>query len=267
MTAISENGTATVGGVATDVSADTVSLSIDWKDGSPVEKVTPAADGRFSRSHNYLDDNPTGTPSDVYGAVVIARDEDGGATPVTANVTVNNVNPTSTLGKVLSSGMEVKPGVPTIAGLPLSAEGTGTDVGTKDVLTAQFEWDDGTPVVVLPWAPQLLDNHTYARAGRFNLGLRVLDDDGGSTVVSRVLEVLSPAAGAQRASGDVGAVKTWSANASSRMSQARTYLSGPGGMSEKLNAGRISEAVQRLEEPRSPCSMVLVPRTVRSAPP
>src|SRR5207253_3254508 len=48
-------------------SADTHTVTIDWKDGSPLTSVALSAGVyTFSASHQYLDDNPTGTPSDTY---------------------------------------------------------------------------------------------------------------------------------------------------------------------------------------------------------
>ena len=50
---------------------------------------------QFTVTHQYLDDNPSGTPSDNYTISVTATDDDGGVSPtVQRTLTVNNVAPT-----------------------------------------------------------------------------------------------------------------------------------------------------------------------------
>ena len=77
---INENGIAVLSGDIVDPdSQDTFTLTVDWGDGSPVETFNyGAGTTSFSETHQYLDDNPTGTPSDVYAISVTLTDDDGG---------------------------------------------------------------------------------------------------------------------------------------------------------------------------------------------
>ncbi|HMO10397.1 MAG TPA: PKD domain-containing protein, partial [Actinotalea sp.] len=91
---------------------DVFEIDVDWKDGDPIDTITglglldasgtvgntayewTAATRLLKLSHQYLDDNPTGTPSDVYHVTLVARDNGlGESEPVVANVVVNNVRP------------------------------------------------------------------------------------------------------------------------------------------------------------------------------
>src|SRR5262249_5320249 len=94
---INENGSVTLSGSFTDPGTqDTHTVTIDWGDGSSATTVNLAAgvtsfDGI---THQYLDDNPTGTPSDIYTISVTVTDKDGATSAAaTAPVTVNNVPP------------------------------------------------------------------------------------------------------------------------------------------------------------------------------
>jgi len=58
---------------------ETFTLEVDWGDGSPIEMFGyPADTTSFSETHQYLDDDPSGTPSDDYSVSVMLRDDDGG---------------------------------------------------------------------------------------------------------------------------------------------------------------------------------------------
>ena len=59
---------------------DEHTVTIDWGDGSADTVLTlTVGDRTYSASHQYLDDNPTGTASDVYAISVDISDDDGGA--------------------------------------------------------------------------------------------------------------------------------------------------------------------------------------------
>ncbi|MFV2069496.1 MAG: hypothetical protein ACC645_21230, partial [Pirellulales bacterium] len=74
---IDENGFAHVTGTITDPSnQDTFDLAIDWGEGTPVTYSYPAGTTSFDESHQYLDDNPSGTPSDLYTIGVTLTDDD-----------------------------------------------------------------------------------------------------------------------------------------------------------------------------------------------
>ncbi|MCH8830537.1 MAG: hypothetical protein IID45_13255, partial [Planctomycetes bacterium] len=76
---------------------DTHTVLIDWGTGetSSVAVVTQGAgSGTFTATHQYLDDNPTATASDVYSITATVTDDDGGfVTSAASTLTVNNVAP------------------------------------------------------------------------------------------------------------------------------------------------------------------------------
>src|SRR5205823_633791 len=65
---IDENGTLTLNGSFTDPdAADTHTVVINWGRGEVATTLNLAAGvTSFNASHQYLDDNPTGTTADVY---------------------------------------------------------------------------------------------------------------------------------------------------------------------------------------------------------
>src|SRR5439155_480485 len=82
LAAINENGTVTVSGTLSDPGTlDTHTVTFVWQDGSS-NTVVPLAAGvtTFSTTHQYLDDNPTGTASDIYAVGVTVADDDLGTT-------------------------------------------------------------------------------------------------------------------------------------------------------------------------------------------
>src|SRR5690606_41282921 len=52
--------------------------------------------GTFTATHQYLDDDPSGTTSDIYSINVTLADDDGGQDTETTTVTVLNVAPSIT---------------------------------------------------------------------------------------------------------------------------------------------------------------------------
>ena len=69
-----------------------------WNAASPVIKrgiaITPVKFGiSFTATHQYLDDNPTGTSSDSYTIGATVTDNQGGSGSNSAGLTVNNVAP------------------------------------------------------------------------------------------------------------------------------------------------------------------------------
>src|SRR5205085_1463627 len=87
----------------------------------------------LSMSHQYLDDNPTGTSSDVYSVALSVSDDDLGTSSTSANVTVNNVNPVIDTLNITSPINEF-----TTATL----NGTYHDVGTQDTHKIDVNWGD-----------------------------------------------------------------------------------------------------------------------------
>src|SRR5262249_53301919 len=95
---VNENDTLTLTGSFADAGTqDSHTVVINWGDGSAGTSLSLAAGVlTFSASHAYLDDNPTGTPSDVNTIAVTVLDDDTGAATGSTTVTVNNLAPVVT---------------------------------------------------------------------------------------------------------------------------------------------------------------------------
>src|SRR5262249_16456583 len=92
---IDENGTFTLSGsFAYPGSLDRHTVLIDWGSGEGTTTLDlPAGVLSFSASHQYLDDNPTGTSSDDFHVSATVTDDDTGSGTGASTVTVNNVAP------------------------------------------------------------------------------------------------------------------------------------------------------------------------------
>jgi Ca2+-binding RTX toxin-like protein len=137
--------------------------------------------GAFEITHQYLDDNPTGTASDVYTIWVTLTDDDAGTDIASATATVSNVPP-EIMG-LLTSAPEVgdaKPGdVVTVTGL-------FADLGTLDTHTAIIDWGDGTITAasVDEGADFFMGVHTYTTGGIFEIAITLSDDDLGTVTAT-----------------------------------------------------------------------------------
>ncbi|HVK11408.1 MAG TPA: hypothetical protein VM597_21745, partial [Gemmataceae bacterium] len=75
-TAVSENGSVTVSGSFSDPgTGDPHTLVIDWADGAVTTTILAAGVSTFSVTHQYLDDDPTGTASDAKSIRVRVLDD------------------------------------------------------------------------------------------------------------------------------------------------------------------------------------------------
>ena len=178
---IDENGTATVSGTISDPGIlDTFTVEIDWGEGSPQSYSYPAGSTTFSETHQYLDDNPTGTLSDVYTINVEVTDKDGGVGTATTTVTVNNVAPV-----VETPSISNQPNLEFI--LPVvhevDFEGAYSDIGTQDTHTAVWDWGDSSTsagtVTEIDGSGTVTGSHTYSVPGDYTITLTVTDDDTG----------------------------------------------------------------------------------------
>lgn len=173
---IAENGVAILTGNISDPNAgDTFVLTVNWGDGSPVQMFNyPAGTTFFSETHQFLDDNPTGTPSDNYTINLILNDNVGGSDTDSAVLTVNNLPPV--LGGILANPSTISIGGTT------NLSGAITDVGTLDTQQIVINWGDGTPTTTLNLAAGVNSfnaNHQYNSAGIFNIAVTATDDDNG----------------------------------------------------------------------------------------
>jgi PKD repeat protein len=179
---IDENGVATVNGTINDPSTlDTFNVTIDWGDGLPEVFSYPAGSTVFSETHQYLDDDPSGTSSDIYTVTVTVEDDDGGSDIESTTVTVNNLNPVVTLTLDQPNDQFI---LPTVHGLNFT--GNFTDVGTLDTHTAVWDWGDSTTsggtVVESGGSGTVTDTHTYSTPGVYTVTLTVTDDDTGNVI-------------------------------------------------------------------------------------
>ncbi len=145
---INEDGSVTISGTFTDVGTqDTHAVSIDWGSGetSSVAVVVEAnGSGSFTATHQYLDDNPTGSAFDLYTITATLTDDDGGTATSSTSLTVNNVAPVITSLSVNNAVIN-EDGSVTISG-------TFTDVGTQDTHAVSIDWGSGE---TRPWLSSL----------------------------------------------------------------------------------------------------------------
>ncbi|MCA9121143.1 MAG: pre-peptidase C-terminal domain-containing protein [Planctomycetaceae bacterium] len=188
---INENGSVTVSGTISDAGTlDTHSVVIDWggTEGTTTAVVTQdAGSATFTATHQYLDDDPTNTPSDGYTITATVTDDDGDQDDASLEITVNNVAPTIT---ELTSGAEDCGNAH--EDNPITLDLSFDDIGSLDEHTVVIDWADGTTdTVVLPVGTRSLSvDHDYAVGGIYSISVSVNDDDMGADA-SSVLAVVS----------------------------------------------------------------------------
>ncbi|MCA1553633.1 MAG: tandem-95 repeat protein, partial [Chloroflexi bacterium] len=128
---INENDSVDLSGSFTDPdTGDTHTVVIDWGDGSTAATLNLLAGVfTFNASHQYLDDKPSGTASDIYTITVTVTDGAAASGSNTTNVTVNNVAPIVAINGAPTSSLE---------GATISLTSTVTDPGTLDTFT--YAW-------------------------------------------------------------------------------------------------------------------------------
>ena len=159
---------------------DTHVVTVVWGDldgfGNPVIDQVPSASGQgVSLSHTYLDDFPSGTPSDSRWLPISVQDDDtlsGGGPSI--RVTVNNVAPTLSVSATDTADV----GEPVVLNCVIS------DPGFHDTYVVDVDWGDGT---TSSWGHGTLwssgdmftESHVYATAGSYTISAIVTDDDTG----------------------------------------------------------------------------------------
>ena len=74
---INEDDSVTLTGTFTDPGTlDVHTVTVNWGEGCRKFDVLPVGSRTFTFTHQYLDDNPTGTPTDVYEMSVVVADND-----------------------------------------------------------------------------------------------------------------------------------------------------------------------------------------------
>ncbi|MBP7998732.1 MAG: DUF11 domain-containing protein [Chloroflexi bacterium] len=190
-TNINENGSTTLTGTITDPGTlDTFSLVVNWGDGSAPQTFNYAAGTTsFSETHQYLDDNPTGTSSDDYTISLMLTDDDTGSDTDNTTFTVSNVAPT--LSAVAATNVNEN-GTTTLTG-------TITDPGTLDTFSLVVNWGDGSAPQTFNYAAgtnsfsethtYLDDNPTGTPVDNVTINLTLTDDDTGSDTDSDTITV------------------------------------------------------------------------------
>lgn len=187
-----EGSVVTVSGSVSDPGwEDTLSGTIDWGDGSPVETLSgtlenarPDATLSFTATHTYGDDG-------VYPVEVCGSDDDA-TTCATISVDINNVAPTVTIDTSQVTSI--------LEGETVDASAMFTDPGWLDTYTATVDWghpelgtDSAASSVTTEGPPQdegeVTASRQYGDNGSYTVTVSVSDDDTGSGGASFTLTV------------------------------------------------------------------------------
>ena len=170
--------------------SDTHTLYIDWDNNGTYDQTQAVSGGIFSFSPQYPDDNPTGTPSDIYNVSVKLVDDDTGTATASASVTVNNVAPSLSVSFSPSSINE---------GQSATLTGTYTDPGVSDTHTLYIDWDNNGTYNqsqsvsggTFSFTHLFVDDHpnTGTPSDTLTVGVKLEDDDTGSTSASPTIVV------------------------------------------------------------------------------
>ena len=172
-------------------------MAVNWGDGTSDPAVGLALGKRsFTLTHRFLDDNPTGTASDLDTITATVTDNDNLSDTGTASLTVNNVAPQL-------KNVAVTPAIDENGTVTLS--GNIVDPGTLDTFTLVVNWGEGTPQTFNFGAgttsfsvthQYLDDNPTGTPQELYTIGLTLTDDDTGQAPASALH------AGPERRPGD-----------------------------------------------------------------
>jgi len=186
---VDENSSVTITGDINDPGgADAFTLvAFDWGDGETDTFNYAPGTTSFSETHQYIDDNPTGTPEDTYTIDVSLSD---GTDTVSASVDtiVKNVDPViAGLAVALTAGdltIDENDNV--------TLTGTITDVGTEDTFDLTVDWGDGSAAETLSFGTgdqpfslthtYLDDDPTDTATDDYTITVTATDDDTGADV-------------------------------------------------------------------------------------
>lgn len=254
---IAENDTTTLTGAIIDPGVlDSFTLVVNWGEGNPETIQLPAGTQTYNISHHYRDDNPTGTPSDVYPIQITLTDKDGGVGTASTAVTVQNVNPQTHIDQILDqAGETVDEADIVLSGLPITVTTSYSDVGTLDTRTATIAWNDDTPLLKLGEVGTTTTvTHTYTVSNVYTVAVAVTDDDTGVGNASRTVYVVPPTDAVRRAIDDLGKIHSNVRDAETKIRAAIETLRGRDGQSrpenvlDRLNAGDRLNALELLEQ-------------------
>jgi hypothetical protein len=193
-TTINENGLITLNGWFTDIGLlDTHTVMVAWGDGSGSTATISqgAGFGTFTATHQYLDDDPSGTPADDYTVTVTVTDDDTGSDTASTVVTVNNVDP-----KIESLTTSATFGTKANEGETVTLSALFTDVGTLDTHSATVNWgetnsqDEPASLVQANGSGTVSAEHVFGNGGVFTVTMTIIDDDTGSDVETTIAVVV-----------------------------------------------------------------------------
>lgn len=135
----------------------------------------------FNASHQYLDDDPTGSVADIYDIVVTVTDSEGASGAASASVTVYNVAPA--INGAITGPANAVPSQPlsfTVGGF--------SDIGTLDTHTTSWQVLNSSSMVVAGGSDSVL-NVILSVPDVYTVLYSVADDDLGSDVESLTVTV------------------------------------------------------------------------------
>ncbi|PSB21152.1 hypothetical protein C7B65_04220 [Phormidesmis priestleyi ULC007] len=189
-TNINENDTVTLTGTFTDPGLqDTHTAIVNW--GDDTTSSLPINQNQLSRTfqitHQYQDDNPTGTPFDILPITVTLTDDDTGSAQASTAIRGNNVAPvitSFTSNANFADRAQINK--------PVNINATFTDIGTLDTHRAFVDWGDGTPTQEVSILQSrgygtVQGSHIYAKGGAFKVRLILSDDDTGEDEFTRAI--------------------------------------------------------------------------------
>jgi len=179
ITSVDENGVVHLTGEFSDPGVlDTFTLTVNWGEGDPEVFVFPAGTTSFDVTHQYLDDNPSGTSSDLYTVQLTLADDDGGEDAAEAATTITNVAPVAAID---GAPTDVEPGV------QIDLTGLVTDVGTQDTHT--LTWEVLRNGEFFASGDGAVFSFTPTEVGSYQVTLTVVDDDLGEDTDTVTIEV------------------------------------------------------------------------------
>lgn len=179
---VDEGQSVVVSGFVSDPSGDPLTVMISWDGGDPEIYSNQPGNLSLDLTKYYLDDDPTGTPSDVHTATVTLIDSEQARASQTVQFRVKNVAPS-----ILSATAAPNP-TPGSKDVTLTA--TFNDPALfSDSFEYLVNWDSSGNGTAGAWtaipanASGFSATHTYAQAGSYMISVQVRDDDQGISTV------------------------------------------------------------------------------------